>query len=131
MEKDLFNDIVQSYEQLQERAKQIFYISSRFNIHSYSQGNNITNVNVYPDHTEIESESYCCGETESYYWEFPSLLLLWTDDEVREYFRKEKEKYDEEEKLEKCRREEKRKQELEAREKAELERLLKKYGKGE
>lgn len=131
MEKDLFDIIEQSREQLQERAKEIFYICSEYKFHTFSHGNTITNISIDPYYTAIESQAYWGGVLEDYYCDFPSSLLLQTDDEVHEYFRLEQEKLDEKKRLEKKHEEERLHREFENRERAELDRLLKKYGKGE
>lgn len=131
MEKDLFGVIEQSYEQLQERAKEIFYIRNEYRFGYLSQGTTITNINIDPYYTVIESQAPWGGEYEDYCCDFPSSLLLQTDDEVREYFKLEQEKLDEKKRLEKKHEEERLSRERENRERAELDRLLKKYGKGE
>jgi len=124
--KDMFNQIVQDYDQLKKRAEEVFDIRSKY----LESSGYVKEVDLYysDDNVEITTEEYFRGDTNTYYYGFPMSYLLNTNEELNEIFKAEKLA----EELKKQQEKEKRKQEEQARtekfEREQLAKYLAKYG---
>lgn len=123
-DKDMFGTIIQSYEQLKQRAEEVFNIREKH----IPQDGTIDNIDIGEDWIEITTSSYCCGEHENFYYSFPSSYLLKTDDELEQLFAQERIRLDEEEKRKKEKQREAEQARTEAFEREQLKKLLEKYG---
>lgn len=127
IDRDMFGHIVQSYENLQKRAEEIYSIRGNY-FHQYYETLNIT---IYTDEVSIEASTYKCGETYDETVTFPASYLLMSDEELHEVFKKEKEDWEEHKRIEKEKALEIDRARQERFERQQLAELIKKYGKGE
>jgi hypothetical protein len=84
--KDMFNQIIQDYDQLKKRAEEVFDIRSKY-LKSFGQ---VRDIDLCDDMVEITTEYYCRGDTDTLYYGFPMSYLLNTNEELDGIFNTEK-----------------------------------------
>ena len=124
--KDMFDEIVQDYDQLKQRAKQVFAI--RWCHFLDSDEEQIDYIDFDQHTVEIETSTYCCGDRDVENYSFPSHLLLKPDEEIHAYFAELKRLSDEVILKQKQRREQEERERTEKYEREQLGKLLAKYG---
>lgn len=121
--KDMFDQIVQDYDQLKTRAEEVFEIR-----HKHLGGHsNIESIEFFEKSVWIETSRYCCGDTDYDSCSFPHEYLLMSDDEVHTAFAKEKADLDEQRRLEKEKKESDEKERQEAWKTQQLTNLLQEF----
>lgn len=125
LDNDIFGHTIQSYENLQTRARKVYYIRCYCFQTSYDR---IDDITIDLTDVSITTSYYSCGERDSTYTEFPSSYLLMSDEELHIIFKKEKEDWDEQQRIEKEKIRETDRLRHERFERQQLAELIKKYG---
>lgn len=124
---DMFGQTIQEYEKLKERAEEIFDIFAKYNKINMNR-TTVEKIEIDERGFDVTTESsYCCGEYEKDYYDFPSILLLQSDEDVDAYFKQKREEKDEQERQEKMRKDAEEKRRKEAAEIKLLGELIVKY----
>ncbi|MFW6246822.1 MAG: hypothetical protein ACOC22_01455 [bacterium] len=89
--------------------------------------NGVENINIYNDEVSVECDNTCMGCPDTHYFSFPVFFLSMTDEELEKAVVVEKERREEEERMEALRKLQDELRKKEEQERLQYERLKKKF----